>query len=478
MSSSVVIINRRSKRSKFNNRSKRNTRINRSKKNNSKSNIKANNTTSNLDECVYDLFDKIKNAQNTINLGLENKDISFKYELVSLEDKFMPSKLDVLKVLNKENTKLPPKIKAILNDKQQDIKNGTNIVEIDKAISLADRTFFSMFLSAGSVFEWINDLDFKKLLKNNTIDKLHPEMGPFVGLQTSEKMASMKYNYKITFIYKRNEKRKEGDISIYTDEKINDDKLNQLIIKLINNILLYPLIFKSADKMPFPKLKIYLIKQDKQLPTKKEGESQIIFTADTINSGLTTGDTILLFREEELLKVLLHECIHYYRVVNCFNDTIDSRYKITSLAKHAYFETIIETLADIINCIMISTNKDELKENMAKEINFIFTQAGKILHYAGYMKWNDYFSDTPNKDAQPNKIVETTNMHAYYILRTLLFWNKNYNIILKQIYDTLDCNKIVETINKIGNEENFKEEINKYISFPIENHNLRMTSLE
>ena len=130
------------------------------------------------------------------------------------------------------------------------------------------------------------------------------------------------------------------------------------------------------------------------------------------------NDNIVIFRNEELYKVLLHECIHYFNLINCEDSNIffDKDYAIYSKMGHLFTETFVETFANLINVILISETSDNLKINLQKEIDFCYTQVGKILNHAGYSNWNEYFK--PNNTDEDKKIIETTNMHAYFILRS------------------------------------------------------------
>ena len=84
------------------------------------------------------------------------------------------------------------------------------------------------------------------------------------------------------------------------------------------------------------------------------------------------------------------------------------------------------------------------------------------------------------------KITEYTNVHAYFILRTMLMWDLPvvFNIITTKGHDILNkiddsmINKIKEEILKVRTNSEFVKLMNTAISNKITDNSLRMTIIE
>jgi hypothetical protein len=134
------------------------------------------------------------------------------------------------------------------------------------------------------------------------------------------------------------------------------------------------------------------------------------------------------------------------------------------------------------------------KDNLALEMEFIFKQAGKILQYTGYTNWDEYFKPDNRKD--DIKIWQTTNMHNYYIMRTLAFFNLENIFTMAFRYllpvpvpvpvekeKVIGQHECVEMKNLLTQsitppESEYARIINYFISQPITDMGLRMTMLE
>jgi hypothetical protein len=133
-------------------------------------------------------------------------------------------------------------------------------------------------------------------------------------------------------------------------------------------------------------------------------------TAYHVNSGVTMGNTVIVYRYEEMLKVLTHELIHYFNIdqkyispeleekltrlfnINCKSITIN--------------ESFVDAFACYINTAMYSILSDtDFKTNLLKEINFIVKQAAKVLNYINY----------------PNLVCEKTHVTSYYVIKALIY---------------------------------------------------------
>ena len=126
----------------------------------------------------------------------------------------------------------------------------------------------------------------------------------FIDTRISKKIKQNKIKYNLQYKYKK----WNIEINIFTEDEDNN------LIKLFNNILFrIILIIMFIENTSKPKdliLNIYLTDEEKKIYyCKKE-----ILGPFHSNSGLTDGISITIFRKEELLKLVIHEIIHFYNI--------------------------------------------------------------------------------------------------------------------------------------------------------------------
>jgi hypothetical protein len=201
-----------------------------------------------------------------------------------------------------------------------------------------------------------------------------------------------------------------------------------------------------------------------------------------MNSGSSLKETfVLLWRNEEYEKVLIHELCHYIGIDHRIftNDTIQdvNNYFNIDGINHIN-ESYNETIASIINMCWKSYKLNmNLNDIYFIETKFLILQTIKIIKFFGGNNYDDLFKIT---------IIQNTSGISYIILKMILFYNINtfMNLINKlnikcdsddkiNIYKIYLENKIQDKINikKIIN-ENFNKYIigNKFI-----NKTLRMS---
>jgi hypothetical protein len=185
---------------------------------------------------------------------------------------------------------------------------------------------------------------------------------------------------------------------------------------------------------------IYLTKFKKEMPSKGKE-----ITANEINSAYTfvcqKNGRIVIYREEEWFKVLIHETIHSF----CLDFSQSSETKMREclhgefqfLVENAlYCESYTETWAEILNCAIISYvdsgggfNDFSLYFNFYIQVEIIHSifQANKILSHYGYS-----FSSLREKRTPWN---QSTHIYEYHIVKTMLLvsyskflnWCAHYN---------------------------------------------------
>ena len=163
-------------------------------------------------------------------------------------------------------------------------------------------------------------------------------------------------------------------------------------------------------------------------------ELNSVIGVDNVNGGYTyfcqKQGSIVIYRKEEWLKVLIHECFHSFGLefsnldLRNLNSEIKKLFPINSEIN--IFEAYVEIWAEIINICLISflfSNGNSkvylhyLYNFLIYEREFSIFQSEKILYY-NKMTYKDLFK-------KGNNYKENTNIFPYYIIKSLLMENIN-----------------------------------------------------
>lgn len=259
------------------------------------------------------------------------------------------------------------------------------------------------------------------------------------------------------------------------DEAIIDRKIS-IFIKNLHFVSKY-----MKAKMNSLKIVVLYAYKNKE----KNNDTNKPLSFDNVNTGVTRSciedSIIFLYRQEELMKVFIHEVIHS-KCVDFSN--IDVNKKTINLIKKMFdiksdfvvSESYCEFWANIINTLFVSlqvseNNFDSFYENFnllhIMEKIFSLHQIISVLDYMG-LTYKDLISGK-----NTYKFKEETNVFAYYILKSIwLFFSrefmgymnkKNENLITakseqKYIYDIIkytmklyDNPKLLNIIKNIEN---------------------------
>ena len=255
-------------------------------------------------------------------------------------------------------------------------------------------------------------------------------------------------------------------------KSINEDAIAMIEynIKLgENNMNIYFLLFKESDLLDIHKydkrikfiimwfyvafayakksygkkinLFLYLTPKQKILPKNK----LTILGVENCNTAVTTacetnGD-ILIFREEEWFKVLIHEtfhllCLDFANMPNYILSEFNKKIRGIMPVKSEYnlYESYSEFWATMWNCAFCSYNIIDVNNftNFASymdycvqiETIFAIFQMNKVLRFMGLSYSQLYIKDeTANTIARRYLYREKTNVLAYYIVKTMLLFN-------------------------------------------------------
>lgn len=160
-----------------------------------------------------------------------------------------------------------------------------------------------------------------------------------------------------------------------------------------------------------------------------------------VNSGVTFGShTILIWRKEELTKVLIHELVHAYQMDRFIPD------KELSALFHQLFtisgdsacvprEAVTELVTMVISAILVSP--DNYRSVFAHQVSWGWHQSRLIV------------SKLP-RDAR-GRMIQKTDVLSYYVLRTLLghaLVEVRPDLLLAVLFDQKSARCLVDEIRK------------------------------
>lgn len=147
--------------------------------------------------------------------------------------------------------------------------------------------------------------------------------------------------------------------------------------------------------------------------------------ADNINSGSCIAfDSIVIWRTEEILKVLIHELVHFFMLDfgNCIEADIDFSKKIFGVSNDVLNESFTDSFAIIIHTLFVAyfgnkkSNHTNILNLFNQEINFVLFQAAKII---------DTFDVNIANQLTFRNVKQSTSAFSYYIVKAALLCNLN-----------------------------------------------------
>ena len=245
-----------------------------------------------------------------------------------------------------------------------------------------------------------------------------------------------------------------------------DDNITQMNIdyknignKIIERILFFN-SFLNIDKLPS---KFIIFLTDK----KKEIDEDVIlhmhFKTINVNTAVTNGRDIIIYREQELLKSIFHELIHFHnldfrQIPDNIIQYLIKTHNIKPDNEYLLYECVTEALANILNNLFLSINIKDFTHNLKLETLFSTLQCAKILNICGYKQW-DEFSSLDKIDMHSNKLnnsnpkkqfKQDSCVMSYYILKYYIMMN--LDIYFKMCLDTkLKFIQSTESFNNLIN---------------------------
>ena len=211
-------------------------------------------------------------------------------------------------------------------------------------------------------------------------------------------------------------------------EDIDAYKMPLIIILSSFNHFMRRLFGGGKNKLT---LYIYLTDLKKTVDTREKALSPF-----NVNTGFTYGDTIIVYRKEELLKVLVHEMTHYFGI-----DDISVPVDIENKIKDHFHVTnsvyLREAITEFWACTMniayytfvdmrangtLATFKRQFVNNLIKETHFCWKQARHVAQLVGYCQYQKHH--------------EQTHTISYYIIKYIMLnsWNR-YIVLYRNVSD-------------------------------------------
>jgi hypothetical protein len=262
-------------------------------------------------------------------------------------------------------------------------------------------------------------------------------------------------------------------------------QIPNIIIHMFQIIQLLKKLFHKSENEQ--KIIYFETDEKKKFPNQKK---KSILGPNEVNSGLTfldinnidkNGD-IILYRREEILKVLTHELIHSNLIDSTFIFNTDENNQFSNLFcvdyKILLNEAYTESLATLIHLFYIHIWYDQkisLTTMFKNEIKYSIYICNKIMNFYDILDLNDILK----KDGKCiNNFPQKSNVFSYYILKNILLTN---HILFTNILSKY-TNKYYQMKSKLGISSIIKLIFEKYTIEKIEvkdkNNSLRLTLYE
>jgi hypothetical protein len=343
----------------------------------------------------------------------------------------------------------------------------------------------SIFKRYSNIFDTIKIIKNIELKNNNLTSKISNNR--FVCNSIKPILIN---NLKKNKTYQLNFKYKNLNSTIIYNPKYlfqKNDKLAKIITRIC---FIYEFLYKFKNTEVNFKINLILCpesndkclkKFNKNINYKKNfiGECEVNSGSSTIfYDNLQIGE-VTIWREEELLKVILHECIHAFGIDNKLvfenqNTPIDKKFNVTGyISINECFTEFTANVLNVLISIFENTNQNlnlnKIHKSLEKEKQHSRIQCKKIMNKFGFKTTNELIKKNLNKD---NLILkQNSDVFSYYFLKSGMLDNVYENFSKfnnKNIKDT-PKNDIYFDIN-----ENKIDEIEKlfYSNFEINRINI------
>lgn len=333
--------------------------------------------------------------------------------------------------------------KVIENFSKKKSNYSLSFIILKDIVKIYDKTSFIEWYNNNTMYIYrnyihnLNNYDYNQHYNNDFIEIKDIYVNPFISYEINE---WIHLNIKYKYICSNN---------IYNIKIFTKNKINSKIINNIHNVIIF--FNLVTNKKKFIHLTIYLT------PFKKELKEKL--NSNAVNTGSTNYSKITIWREEELIKVLIHELIHYNnidmnddkyisnKIKKIVNVDINSSIKINE----AYTELFAIFLHSVFFTLKIKKKFDliTLKKILLIETCWSIYQTAKILnHFKCFAKFNDILDKNINC-----KLIQTTSVFSYFIVKTTLLFDINnfFSLLMDMKQQSFEFIDSIENYNKFYN---------------------------
>lgn len=231
-------------------------------------------------------------------------------------------------------------------------------------------------------------------------------------------------------------------------------------------------LFTNKAKKTLDRLDITLIGYDGEKKLPRHGKAVTPFH---VNGGVTLSGasdaSIVVYRREEVIKVLTHEMIHAFHLDAKFisreQESFFNEYFNITCKSVTLNESFTDALAITINTVLYGMLHGNMKKCFAKEIDHMLKQAQTILVHYGYVR-------EKGKLVAKRPICEQTHTVSYYVLKAVVFSN------LEEFLALLGENNMCISVDKYmaflrAKLPEFAKKIDLNV---VKSENLKMSSLD
>jgi len=180
---------------------------------------------------------------------------------------------------------------------------------------------------------------------------------------------------------------------------------------------------RRPPNSPYKNIAVYLFNVDdkKVLPISHKTP----FTPENVNSGFSFESTVLIFRKEEVEKVLLHEMLHLLKkegdIREWQSSSIEKLLDGCEERNGALYEAYVEFCAVLLMSVReIGHNQAiTLRGVLNKHLEFTAKQIAKIVFHFGATNMKEFFEMTESKKICLNR---DTHVFAYFIVKGALLY--------------------------------------------------------
>jgi hypothetical protein len=250
-----------------------------------------------------------------------------------------------------------------------------------------------------------------------------------------------------------------------------------------------------------PHIKIYYSSEKKNLPL----DPEIGFKTEDVNTAFTGLTDIIIWRSEELLKCIIHELMHFYKLEFPYylypykhKQEIYNTYRIDSSKSVRPNEAYCEVFANIFNIVIVLVNKSfditetEFAEAYAEELRFSIQQVSRIFKYLKYNSSKDFYIKTNSQNGVNLKQDNTDVLSYHYLKLKLLLWfdqlleiiNPNFNNLpTLYIQYSTEITNFYDKFQKLLVNYEQQPQLDKILTVEMytlyqSDRNLKMTSIE